>query len=121
MSLRHQVLQYVGQHIQCHTYYGTFHGVVVHCTKHHLILAPLHPHTGRPVPPPRIITAYGRDHYATGGGMRPFGMGPMGPQGPGPGPGPGQGPSGPGPGSGWHMAIPLAAILGITALGMHWW
>ncbi len=53
--------------------------------------------------------------------MRPFGMGPMGPQGPGPGPGPGQGPSGPGPGSGWHMAIPLAAILGITALGMHWW
>jgi hypothetical protein len=53
---------------------------------------------------------------------RQFPMGPYGPKGP-TGPyGPmGPGPGSPGPGGGWQLAIPLAAILGITAVGMHWW
>jgi hypothetical protein len=38
---------------------------------------------------------------------------PLGPGGPG-------GFGGPPPGGGWHIAIPIVAILGITAIGMHW-
>lgn len=100
MSLRKHIQRFVGQHVECHTYYGTFQGVVVHCTKHHVVLAPIHPDIGRRLPPPTILT--GLDAQA----LRSMQMGPGGP---------------PGPGPGWHMAIPLAAILGITALGLHWW
>ena len=110
------IKQYLGQHVQCHTPYGTFHGVLVQATKSHLILAPVSmSHRGvsgmngvqpdyRPFP------------------MGPGGPGPGGPMGPG-GPGGPGGPMGPGGGGGggWHVAIPLAAILGVTALGLHWW
>ena len=85
--------KYIGFHVQCHTHYGTYQGVIVHCTKRHVILAPI-----------QHVSAHGR-YY-------PMGHGPMGPGGPG-GPGPGWG-------GGWGLAIPLAAILGITAIGMHW-
>ena len=103
------VRKFIGQHVECHTPYGTIHGIVVHATKHHVFLAPIavvsHPNE----PPVRGMTP----------DYRPFPMGPggppMGPGGPMGGPGPG------GPGGGWHVAIPLAAILGITALGLHWW
>lgn len=102
MSLRRHFLQFVGQHVECHTYYGSFHGVIVHCTKHHLILRPIHPGPNRLVPPPAILVADASTGY------RQMPMGPM---------GPGQGGQGP---NGWQMAIPLAAILGVTALGLHW-
>lgn len=105
MLLSHRfVKKYMGQHVHCHTHYGTFQGVIVHCTKEHVFLAP--------------VT---RDGYGWGEGPmadgRPYPMGPGGPGGP-MGPGPGWGGGG---GGGWHLAIPLAAVLGITALGLHWW
>ncbi|MBX5437832.1 MAG: hypothetical protein IRZ33_11555 [Alicyclobacillaceae bacterium] len=95
MSLRRYVRRFVGQHVQCHTFYGTFQGVVIRCTKHHIILAPI----------PAVYTVHGPWPHP-----RQFPVGPVGPGGP-----------GPGWGSGWQIAIPLAAIVGITALGMHWW
>ncbi|QSO49150.1 hypothetical protein [Alicyclobacillus mengziensis] len=112
MYTHRHVRPYIGKHVQCHTHFGTFEGIVVHCTKEHLILMP---------------AAQAAAHHTMDGGMgygegRPFGMGPWGggPAGPGGPMGPGgQGPAG--PGGGWHFAIPLAAILGITAVGMHWW
>lgn len=96
--------QYLGQHIQCHTPYGIFHGVLIKTTKSHVILAPTYSAaSGMPA------SASMHEDYR----QYPMGPGPGGPMGPGPG--------GPGGGGGWHMAIPLAAILGITALGLHWW
>ncbi len=92
MITHHYIRKFLGQHVQCHTHYGTFQGVIVNLTKHHIILG--------------VVPA---EHHP-----RQMPMGPGGPMGPGPG-----GPMG--PGGGWHMAIPLAAIIGITALGMHWW
>ncbi|MCL6446485.1 MAG: hypothetical protein K6T83_24065 [Alicyclobacillus sp.] len=105
MSIRKMVRRFLGHRVQCHTMYGTFHGVIIHCTKHHVILAPI----------PRIFHDPTWTHYDASYPHRQY------PMGMGPGPGPGPGPGGPGWGGGWHMAIPLAAILGITALGMHWW
>ena len=103
MSNRSVWKNYIGQHIQCHTHFGTFQGVVVHLTKHHIIL-------GR-VPVSREQVDFNPIVIGMEDG-RPFGFGPM---------GGGPGPGNPGPGGRWHMAIPLAAILGITAVGMHWW
>lgn len=104
--------QYIGQHVHCHTHFGTFEGVILHCTKEHLILAPVQktaqPNMAGGMPGAGMPMTVDPDRY-----------------GPGPGPGGQGGPGGPGgqggPGSGWHFAIPLAAILGITAVGMHWW
>ncbi len=105
MVSHHAIRKLIGQPIRCHTPYGTFSGMVVHCTRKYLILAP-HWHSlsrGSTWPPGNEIDAY-----------RPFFGGPaMGPGGPGYPP--------PRPGGGWHLAIPLAAILGITAIGMQWW
>ncbi|WP_067619326.1 hypothetical protein [Alicyclobacillus acidiphilus] len=91
---------YIGQHIQCHTHFGTFQGVIIHISKHHIILGSVK--DARPYVDPVL------------GEYRPMPMGPGGPVGPG-------GPGGPGGPSGWQLAIPIAAILGITAVGMHWW
>lgn len=99
MSMQRYFRKFLGQNVQCHTPFGTFQGVVVHTTKHHIIL-------GR-VP--------ARDEWMMDGvpaAYFPRQM-PMGPGGPGWG--------GPGGGGGWHIAIPIAAIIGITALGLHWW
>jgi hypothetical protein len=110
MVSRRHIQKYIGQHVHCHTHYGTFEGVIVHCTKEHIFLAPA---VNQP-------DGEGWDGTEMASG-RPYPLGPGGPMGPGPG-----GPMGPGPGwggggGGWHLAIPLAAILGITAVGMHWW
>lgn len=100
MVTHHHMKRYLWKRIQCHTCFGTFHGVVIRCTKHHIVLGSF---------------GFDRDGVPTAD-MRPFGMGygpgPMGPGGPG---------WGGGGGGGWNIAIPLAAILGITAVGMHWW
>ncbi|WP_074692081.1 hypothetical protein [Alicyclobacillus hesperidum] len=90
MLTHHDIRKYIGQHVHCHTPFGTFQGIVVHLSKHHLILGS--------VRTPTSLVAYEQSE--------PFRQMPMGPG---------------GPGSGWHFAIPLAAILGITAIGMHWW
>lgn len=103
MISRHYVRSLIGQHIHCHTHYGTFHGVVVHCTKHHLILVPAYAVSA----PTHAENSVDDARWGPGG------------YGSGPGPG-GYGPGG-GGGGGWHIAIPLAAIIGVTALGMHWW
>lgn len=106
MITHRDIRRYIGQHIHCHTHFGTFQGVIVHISKHHIILGSVT--ESRPMEPsidPML-------------GTYRFGPGPGGPMGPGPG-GPG-GPGG-GPGGGWQLAIPLAAIIGITAVGMHWW
>lgn len=117
MYTHRHVRQLIGQHVQCHTHYGTFQGVIKHCTKDHIILAPA-PSYGE------SAYGYGRSpELMSDDSGRLWGMGgPMGPGGPGGPVGPG-GPMGPGggPNSPWHFAIPLAAILGITAVGMHWW
>lgn len=109
MYTHRHIRPYIGKHVQCHTHFGTFQGVIVHCTKEHLVLMPV-AQTAR----------YGMDDGAGMDDGRPWGMGGPGPGGP---VGPGGGPMGPGGGGGggWHFAIPLAAILGITAVGMHWW
>lgn len=113
--------RYVGRCVQCHTHFGTFHGVMVHCTSHHLILAPIPAAAPAPHPawPASAVTAGTPSAaYALPRGW--FTPGPGAPGGPGPGgPPPGGGP--PWGGGGWNLAIPLAAILGITAIGMHWW
>jgi hypothetical protein len=83
----------LGQRVQCHTIFGTIHGVIVRCNKHYVIL-------GSGSDPERDGTME----------IRSYPMGPMG--------GPGLPPGG---GGGWQVAIPLAAILGITAIGLHWW
>ncbi|MCL6631564.1 MAG: hypothetical protein K6T63_02945 [Alicyclobacillus herbarius] len=90
MVTHHHVRKLLGRPVKCHTIFGTFHGIVIHCSKHHIILGA--------VTSPR---QFGTGPY------RPYPMGPWG--------GPGM------PGGGWHVAIPLAAILGITAIGLHWW
>lgn len=100
VSHRH-VRKYVGQHVHCHTHFGTFQGVIVHVGKHHIILGSV----------PTRLPGYEVDPAAYMERQMP--MGPGGPGGPGGRP--------PGGGGGWHMAIPIAAILGITAVGMHWW
>lgn len=100
VSHRH-VKNLLGKPVYCHTHFGTFKGVIIHTSKHHIILGSVH-QMGRPVPAAWDDRAFG------------MGPGPGGPMGPGPGPG-GHG------GPGWGLAIPLAAILGITAVGMHWW
>lgn len=94
---------YLGRHVHCHTRFGRFQGVVVHVTRHHLILQ----HAVR-------LDADAPLGHARG----MFGPGPCGMP-----PGPPQNPYGPpgGPPNPWHLAIPLAAILGITAIGIHWW
>lgn len=109
MEMYREYRRHLGQHIQCHTHCGTFEGVVVYCSKNHIILnrVPMHGEEMR-----SINDSYDGLDYRFGPG------GPYGPGGYGPGPG---GPGGPNFGGGWHMAIPLAAILGITAVGMHWW
>ncbi|MDQ0188988.1 hypothetical protein JI721_02100 [Alicyclobacillus cycloheptanicus] len=109
MISRHYVRSLIGQQVQCHTHYGVFHGVVAHCTKHHLILIPSYAAESTPA-------AAGVGDHRWG----PWGYGPGGPAGPG-GPGPGGYGPGPGGGGGWQIAIPLAAIIGVTAIGMHWW
>ncbi|MCL6515443.1 hypothetical protein [Alicyclobacillus sp.] len=83
-DLTHRVQRYLGRCVQCHTHYGTFYGVMVHCTPHHVILAPI-------------------PYFHLRGPTGPMGGGP------------------PWGGGGWNLAIPLAAILGITAIGIHWW
>ncbi|WP_067932040.1 hypothetical protein [Alicyclobacillus kakegawensis] len=91
MVTHRQVRKLLGQQVQCRTIFGTFHGVVIHCSKHHIILGAVKH------PPPAHKPTY-----------RPYPAGPWG--------------GGPGmPGGGWNLAIPLAAILGITAIGLHWW
>jgi hypothetical protein len=134
MKITHRFLEkFIGQHIHCYTHFGTFRGVIVHCTKRHIILSAA-PRT------PYMDPTWSTEEMSD---ARPFLSGPWGPGGPGygpgpgpgygpgpgfgPGPGPGHGPGpGPGPGwggggGGWGFAIPLAAILGVTAIGMHWW
>jgi hypothetical protein len=107
MEMYHELRKHLGRHIHCHTQYGMFEGVVVHCSKNHIILDRV---PTREEEMQSISDSYELDLH------RPYPMGPMGPGGPlGPGPG------GPNFGGGWHMAIPLAAIVGITAVGMHWW
>jgi|GEM_PF-2226011 len=104
VSHRH-VKSLLGHAVYCHTVFGTFKGIIIHTTKRHIILGAIRD-PFRPLPPD--------------GAYRPFGMwhgGPAGPGGPGGPGGPSPGPGGPG----WGLAIPLAAILGITAVGMHWW
>lgn len=97
ISHRH-VKKYLHKHIQCQTCFGTFHGVIIHCTKHHIVLG-----------------SVGFDRADDEGyPVRPYPMMGPGPGGPGPG-GPGWGGGGP-----WSIAIPIAAIIGITAVGMHW-
>lgn len=116
-SHRH-LRQYIGQHVRCHTHYGAFEGVIMHCTKDYVILAPAAGIRGGDEHLPQAAGLGSLPGPADG---RPFPMG--GPGGPMGGPGGPMGPSG-GPGwggGGWHFAIPLAAILGITAVGMHWW
>lgn len=93
MITHHHVRRLLGHTIHCHTPYGTIRGVVIHCTKHHVFLAV---HTNRA--PFRSAPYFARQM-------------PMGPG----------NPHGMGPGGGWQMAVPIAAILGITALGLHWW
>lgn len=93
--------RYLGQHVQCHTHFGTFQGIVIHLSKHHIILGRVPNRSTMPEYP-----AYATSSYADNRKMMP--------------PGPG-GPQPPPPGGGWHMAIPIAAILGITAVGLHWW
>ncbi|MCL6453613.1 MAG: hypothetical protein K6T78_08310 [Alicyclobacillus sp.] len=107
MYSHHHIRKLLGQHVHCHTHYGVFEGVILHCTKDYVILAP--------AGPARLPAAEGWAADAAADGRPFFGPGPGGPV------GPGGGPMGPGPGPGWHLAIPLAAILGITAVGMHWW
>lgn len=98
--IRHShVLQYLGKHIQCHTHFGMFQGIVVHCTKHYVILGRLPMRQDGEL----AEASFFPRQYPMGGGQM------------GPGGGPGWG------GGGWHIAVPLAAILGITAVGMHWW
>jgi len=93
MITHHHIRRLLGHTVHCHTPYGTIRGVVIRCTKHHVFLASVHtPRAGYPNAP-----YFGR-HM------------PMGPGGP-----------GMGSGGGWQMAVPIAAILGITALGLHWW
>ncbi len=108
--ITHEYLRkFLGQFIECHTHYGAFQGIIVKCTKHHIIL-------GR-MPTPQTWRAADIDLSSTTPASyfpRHIPMRPGGPGSP-------MGPGGPGFGGGWHMAIPLAAILGITALGMHWW
>ncbi|MFD1677522.1 hypothetical protein [Alicyclobacillus fodiniaquatilis] len=100
MVTHRHVRKLLGQHVQCHTHFGTFQGVIVHLNKHHIILGHV----------PSRETAWQWDpNYEM---LRQMPMGPGGPVGM---------PPGGGPGGGWHMAIPIAAILGITAVGMHWW
>ncbi|WP_041707948.1 hypothetical protein, partial [Alicyclobacillus acidocaldarius] len=103
LTLR-EVREYLGRHVHCHTHFGSFQGMVVHVTRHHLILQNA-VRADAPIP--------SLDHPR---GL--FGPGPNGMP-----PGPPQNPYGPpgGPQSPWHLAIPLAAILGITAIGIHWW
>lgn len=104
MVTHHHVKRYLHKRVQCHTCFGTFHGIIIHCTKHHIVLGSI---------------GFNRD-FEPAADMRPYPMGPGGGPGWGGGPGYGGGP-GPGGGGGWNIAIPLAAILGITAVGMHWW
>lgn len=109
MLSHRQVKSLLGRQVYCHTHFGTFKGIIIHTTKHHIILGAVRD-AGYPIP-----AEYPLNYWE----YRPFGMGPgpygpMGPGGPGQ-PGPGHG------GPGWGLAIPLAAILGITAVGMHWW
>jgi len=95
----HHIRQWLGHHVHCHTQYGNITGIVVHYTKHHVFLLPIH--VQRDVE--NASWEIPVDH-------RPLPMGPVGPSGPRPGYGPA-----------WHLAIPVAAILGITALSMHAW
>ncbi|WAH35741.1 hypothetical protein [Alicyclobacillus dauci] len=105
MVTHRNVRKYLGQHVQCHTPFGTFQGVVVHLSKHHIIL-------GSVVSREEAMASYPEDGMYRFGPMGPGPGGPVGPGGPTP---------PPGGGGGWHVAIPIAAILGITAVGMHWW
>lgn len=99
MITHRNVSKYLGQHIHCHTHYGTFQGVIIHLSKHHIILGRV---PNRVESPGFYPTSFEAERQ-----MMP--------------PGPGGQPTPPGGGGGWQMAIPLAAILGITAVGMHWW
>lgn len=99
MVTQRHVRQYLGQHVQCHTPFGTFQGIVVHLSKHHIILGGISKRS--PYEMEQATMAYRQMPMGPGGGP--------------------VGPGGPPPGGGWHLAIPIAAILGITAVGMHWW
>ncbi|SHJ97889.1 hypothetical protein [Alicyclobacillus tolerans] len=94
----------LGQPVACHTHFGIFHGVIVHCTKHHVILMRQTRAEDWNAIPAEFHAYPSQEH-------RPFGIPPYGG---GPGTPPGWG------GGGWHFAIPLAAIIGIAAVGMHW-
>ncbi|WDL97973.1 hypothetical protein [Alicyclobacillus sp. ALC3] len=111
MVKRDDVTSLVGKQVSCHTHFGVFHGVIVHCTEEHVILAPMFAHHVHAGPAPYPIHIRADDAQGRWG---PGGYGP-GPGGPGPG-----GPGGPGGGGGWHIAVPLAAIIGVTAIGLHW-
>lgn len=117
MHITHRLIRkFVGHHVHCHTQYGTFEGVIVTCTKQHIILAPMKKHRH---PQPFVDDSeYGWD-YRPFFPMGPGGPPPGGPSGPGWGGG-GWGGGGGGGGGGWNLAIPLAAILGVTAIGLHW-
>lgn len=115
MVSHHHAKKYLYQHVQCHTCFGTFHGVIIRCTKHHIVLGsigfdrvPIVDDELRPYPMGGPMGPGGGHGWGGGGG------GPMGPGG-------GHGWGGGGGGPGWGIAVPLAAILGITAVGMHWW
>ncbi|MFB5190431.1 hypothetical protein [Alicyclobacillus fastidiosus] len=103
MVTHRHVREYLGQHVHLHTHFGTFQGVIVHLSKHHIIL-------GRVLTRDPQLAFEGAPFYPDDM-MRQMPLGPGG--------GPPFPP--PGPGGGWQIAIPLAAILGITAVGMHWW
>ncbi|GGI97653.1 hypothetical protein GCM10010885_04170 [Alicyclobacillus cellulosilyticus] len=130
MSMYKWIRKFLGHPVACHTHFGTFRGVLVHCNRTHLILA-VHRLPAAPAPGLSFgITPLVRFGPGPRPNPGPWGPGPghggPGPWGPGPGPwGPGPwGPPGgppPRPVSGWHLAIPLAAVIGITAIGMHWW
>lgn len=92
--------RYLGKYVQCHTHFGTFQGVIIHLSKHHIILGRV---PSRASEPEYAISSFTSERNM----MPPGGGGPKTPP--------------PGGGGGWHMAIPIAAILGITAVGMHWW
>lgn len=105
MITRDDVTSLIGKHVSCQTHFGVFHGVIVHCTEQHVILAPVPayqvPAGAAPYPAHMHRTEDSEGRFGPGG----YGPGPVGPG---------------GPGGGWHIAVPLAAIIGVTAIGMHW-
>lgn len=108
MVTRDEVTSLIGKQVSCHTHFGVFHGVIVHCTEQHIILAPMLVPYNPSGHAPHHAHAHRTDEAEARWGPGGYGPGPGGP------------PGGPGGGGGWHIAVPLAAIIGVTAIGLHW-